>query len=200
MENIIKYFSVGFFFCYMLVAFVLPTIRTYRQTGINPITFGGEDNAHNYVGKWFKIVIALIPIVIACAIIGTPLYSYLLPAFYLKHNSIQWIGIALCVGSFVWTATAQWQMGTAWRIGIDDKHKTPLLQTGLFSVSRNPIFLGMLITLIGFFLMLPNALTMLILVAGYLLIQIQIRLEEDFLSKQHGLEYHKYKTQTRRFL
>ena len=34
----------------MLVAFVIPTYRTYKQTGINPITFGKNDNAHDYIG------------------------------------------------------------------------------------------------------------------------------------------------------
>lgn len=32
---------------YLLVAFVIPTYRTYRQTGVNPITFGKNDNAHD---------------------------------------------------------------------------------------------------------------------------------------------------------
>jgi hypothetical protein len=35
---------------YLSVAFVIPTYRTYKKTGINPITFGKADNAHDYIG------------------------------------------------------------------------------------------------------------------------------------------------------
>jgi hypothetical protein len=54
-------------------------------------------------------------------------------------------------------------------------------------------FLNCWLTLLGFFLLLPNALTLLYLAAGYLLIQIQIRLEEEFLEKQHDIHYYNYK-------
>jgi protein-S-isoprenylcysteine O-methyltransferase Ste14 len=50
----------------------------------------------------------------------------------------------------------------SWRIGIDTKTKTELVTNGLFSISRNPIFFGMIITLIGVFLATPNALTVLL--------------------------------------
>jgi protein-S-isoprenylcysteine O-methyltransferase Ste14 len=40
----------------------------------------------------------------------------------------------------------------SWRIGIDQSHRTNLVQSGVFSLSRNPIFLGMMLTLFGLFL------------------------------------------------
>ena len=132
--------------------------------------------------------------------IGDIFYQYLLPAHFLIQPSIQGIGVVLCIISLVWTVIAQWQMGKSWRIGIDQKHKTELKTSGLFAVSRNPIFLGMIITLAGCFLVLPNAVTLLVAAAGYLLIQIQIRLEEEFLSHSHGLEYKQYMQTVRRIL
>lgn len=44
----------------LLLVFAVPTYLTYRKTGINPITFGKEDNAHNYIGRIFKILMALL--------------------------------------------------------------------------------------------------------------------------------------------
>ena len=55
-------------------------------------------------------------------------------------------------------------VGESWRIGIDEKHQTALVKTGVFGFSRNPIFLGMMITLAGVFLVIPNVLTLLALV------------------------------------
>jgi protein-S-isoprenylcysteine O-methyltransferase Ste14 len=38
------------------------------------------------------------------------------------------------------------------------------------------------------------------MVAGYLLIQVQVRVEEDFLLKMHGQLYTNYKASVRRFV
>jgi protein-S-isoprenylcysteine O-methyltransferase Ste14 len=91
-------------------------------------------------------------------------------------------------------------MGSSWRIGLDNEKKKELVQTGLFSISRNPIFAGMTTTLFGLFLVLPNAVTLLVLICGYLLIQIQIRLEEEFLLKQHGEKYLEYFRRVKRLI
>ncbi len=88
----------------------------------------------------------------------------------------------------------------SWRIGIDEEKKTALVQAGLFRRSRNPIFLGMIVTLIGVFLTIPNALTLLFLAVGFVLIQIQVRLEEEFLTRTQGEEYAAYRRQVRRWL
>ena len=64
---------------------------------------------------------------------------------------------------------------------------------GVFGLSRNPIFLGMMLTLAGLFLVIPNALTLLTFVTGVVLIQIQVRLEEEILARTHGGEYTEYR-------
>ena len=91
-------------------------------------------------------------------------------------------------------------MGNSWRIGIDEQNQTNLVTTGLFSISRNPIFFGMQNTLAGFFLLLPNDIMLLVVVCGFMLIKIQARLEEEFLLKQHGEIYAMYKTKVNRFI
>ena len=200
MSPLVKYFTTIFFVGYFLIIFVWPTIRTYRQTGINPLTFGSADNAHDFIGRWFKLLLAFIPFTIGVFWINGRLYHYFLPAHFLQDPALQWCGMVLCALSLVWTAIAQWQMGPSWRMGIDEQHPTELRTAGLFARSRNPIFLGVLVALLGFFLLLPNALTLVVLIAGYLLIQIQIRLEEAFLLQQHGARYENYKAHVRRFL
>ena len=199
MYMVIKYFAPLFFLAYLLIAFAWPTIRTWRQTGINPVTFSNTDSAHDYVGKIFKLILALIPLVIV-AYFSDQIYPYLLPANYLDSSNLQFAGIGLFLLSLFWTAIAQMQMGNSWRIGIDSNKHSDLVVSGLFKVSRNPIFLGMIFTLVGFFMMLPNAITLLVMVTGYFLIQIQIRLEEEFLLTQHGSKYQEYKDHTRRLL
>ena len=127
-------------------------------------------------------------------------YDYFLPIKPLEISSIKIAGIVLLVISLAWTIIAQYHMRNSWRIGIDTETKTDLITNGLFSISRNPIFFGMIISMIGLFLITPNACTILFLIVGYMLIQIQIRLEEEFLTKQHGEIYLLYKKSVRRLI
>jgi len=196
----IGYILIIYLIFYFGAAFVLPTYRVWKKTGVNPVTFRGADTAHDYIGKLFKIVMAVLTLAVIIYAFAPELYPNLLPIVWLENKTIQFVGIGLLVLSLSWTILAQIQMGNSWRIGIDEEKETALVQKGLFSLSRNPIFLRMQITLLGFFLVIPNALTILILVLGFVLIQIQVRLEEEFLAKTRGADYEEYRRKVRRWL
>lgn len=102
--------------------------------------------------------------------------------------------------SWIWVLTAQHHMKNSWRIGIDKNSPTELVTSGLFKYSRNPVFLGMMMSLTGLLFLLPNFISLVFLLVGTLLMQIQIRLEEEFLIKQHGDVYSDYKNRVRRFI
>jgi protein-S-isoprenylcysteine O-methyltransferase Ste14 len=70
---------------------------------------------------------------------------------------------------------------------------------GVFGRSRNPIFLGMMATLLGLFLSAPNALTPPVAGLGMTQIQIQVRLEEKLLSHLYGADYEAYRLRVRRW-
>ena len=116
------------------------------------------------------------------------------------NESISTIGIGLMILSMVWIMLAQYQMGKSWRIGIDEKNKTELKTIGLFRVSRNPIFLGMILSQLGFVLYNSTVLNLFILIVTYILISIQVRLEEEFLEKQHGSGYQSFKQKVPRWI
>ena len=200
MQLFLKIYLPVYLILYMAVAFVLPTYRTWKQTGVNPVTFGKTDTAHNYIGFLMKLLIALLFIALLIFSFNIPAYEYLLPVWYLQHPIILYSGLVLIHIALLWVVIAQFQMSKSWRIGIDEKNKTDLITTGLFSISRNPIFLGMILSVTGIFLIIPNALTFFLCLSTYFVIQIQIRLEEEFLIKQHGDEYLHYKQKTRRLL
>lgn len=195
-----KLFLPIYLLIYFAFAFVLPTYRVWKKTGINPVTFRGADTAHDYIGKLFKIVMLVLTLAVIIYTFAPNFYAYLLPIIWMENSTVQYVGIGLLLASLGWTILAQVQMGNSWRIGIDEEKETALVQAGLFRYSRNPIFLGMQITLLGFFLAMPNALTLLILVLGFALIQIQVRLEEEFLTKMHGAEYEEFSRCVRRWV
>ena len=196
----LKFYLPLYLVLYMTVAFVLPSYRTYKQTGINPITFGKTGNAHDYIGFVMKVLIALLFIAVFIYSFSDKAYQYLVPISYLMKEVFMIVGLILIHLSLLWISVAQYQMSNSWRIGIDENNKTELITKGLFSYSRNPIFLGMIISVAGIFFILPNALTFFLMLATYIVIQIQIRLEEEFLEKQHGEQYLIYKQTTKRLL
>jgi protein-S-isoprenylcysteine O-methyltransferase Ste14 len=196
----VNWYLVVYLFIYVLISFVLPTYRTYKQTGVNPITFGKEDNAHDYIGRVMKLLIAGLVLLVTVHAISKNAYNYFVAIPYLQTNTIYYIGLVLIHVALLWVALAQWQMSSSWRIGIDEQHKTQLVTHGLFAISRNPIFLGMLVSILGLFLVLPSAFSFALLVVSYIVIQIQIRLEEAFLTKSFGEQYVQYKAKARRLI
>ena len=104
------------------------------------------------------------------------------------------------MSAFIISIAAHYSMKNAWRIGIDKNSKTELITHGIFSYSRNPVFFSVLLSLAGLFLITPNAFTVAIFAVVYILIQVQVRLEEHFLIREHGQKYLNYKIVTRRFI
>jgi protein-S-isoprenylcysteine O-methyltransferase Ste14 len=199
METALRFFLPLFVLAYVGLTFFWRTFRVWRSAGVNPYRLGNADTAHDFIGRHLRLALALGAAVVLVYSFLPGLYPYLLPARWLQHPALAVTGVGLMLASLVWVLVAQAQMGNAWRIGIDSTHATELVQGGLFQRSRNPIFLGMRVTLLGLFLALPNAPTLLILVLGDALMQIQVRLEEDHLGRLHGERYRDYCRRVRRW-
>ena len=189
------------YYCVFLFAvFVIPTYLTYKKTGIKPFRFDKEETTINYVGKTYKMISAMAFITIIVNAFFPAIIKYFVAIDYLQSNVLAWIGMVLLHLAFVLIVIAQRNMASEWRIGIDNENEVKLVTRGLFSVSRNPIFLAVILLFIGLFLVMPNMVTAIILVAGILVIQIQVRLEEEFLLITLGDEYKRYMGRVKRWL
>ncbi|RZL12879.1 MAG: isoprenylcysteine carboxylmethyltransferase family protein [Pedobacter sp.] len=200
MLQYLNFYLPLFLLVYLTISFILPSVRVYKKTGINPVTFGKTDNAHDYIGTIMKVLTGLLVIAVLLFALSANAYKYLNPISFLQSDWLQYTGLIFIHASLIWIIIAQYHMKQSWRIGIDEKNKTELITTGLFSLSRNPIFLGMMLSTLGIFLIIPDTVTFFVAAASYIVIQIQIRLEEEFLIKQHGTVYSEYKRTVRRLL
>jgi len=190
----------AFFILYFLLVFVLRSILLWKKTGINPLTFNKTDDAHGFNGKVFKAISFLELIIVGIYAFKNDWYEYLLPFWYLENPISQKIGWIFLFISLILVWISQSKMANSWRIGIDDKNKTKLITNGMFSISRNPIFLGIMIANIGLFLVIPNAFTLLIVSLSTLSVNTQIRLEEEFLKREFRKEYIEYAEKVRRWI
>ncbi|MHB8136146.1 MAG: methyltransferase family protein [Anaerolineaceae bacterium] len=187
-----KIYILSFLVVYFLIVFVIPSVRVKRKTGINPYVFKNTDSAHDFLGKVSAPITSLI-FIVALVNLSYPVgLQYFAPFTWLEISALRITGFAIIHLALLWIVIAQIQMSNSWRVGIDHSAKTELKTNGLFSVSRNPVFLGMLVTLFGVFIIIPNAITLLTFVSSSLLFQVQVRLEEEYLKGVHSDPYSNY--------
>jgi protein-S-isoprenylcysteine O-methyltransferase Ste14 len=183
-------------FAYFVVAIVWPTWRTWRRTRVFPVVFHREaETAQRVVGALMGIfLVALVAWSLLCAVLEPGRLG-------IWRLAVEWqaIGWLLFLGGLGVSVIAQAQMGASWRVGIDDR-PTLLVTTGLFTLSRNPIFSGMFLTLAGVVLITPAPWTLTGCVIALILVSLQVRLEERNLVRMHGHAYTAYAARVGRFV
>lgn len=111
------------------------------------------------------------------------------------------VGLALCALGTTVTMVSQFQMGSSWRIGVDATEETELVTHGMFSFSRNPIYLGMLVIGLGFLFLVPHVFMLTSYVFAYIGIDLQVRkLEEPHLQRVFGEAYQNYTSAVGRYV
>lgn len=200
MTTILKIVLPIYLILFFGLAMLWRSYLAWKRTGVNPYMLGGGDSVHDYVGKLFRVTLIGASLIVLAFSLYEPLYFFLIPISWLKSTWLMGIGLALLFVALVWVLIAQIQMGDSWRIGIDEQTKSPLVQHGLFGVSRNPIFLGMMMMLVGLLLTVPTAATLAVTLLGIVLVHIQVRLEESFLLEKYGETYRAYQGRVRRWI
>jgi protein-S-isoprenylcysteine O-methyltransferase Ste14 len=109
-------------------------------------------------------------------------------------------GAVLLFAGLILLVTAQLHLGASWRIGIEAGARPGLVTDRLYAFSRNPIFLGMLVLVAGYAMMLPTVLSLVVLVALYLGIRQQVAAEEAYLVATYGEAYRAYAARVGRFV
>lgn len=181
-------FLLGFWMLFFLSTFVWRSSINFKRHGVNPLVLPSDDSTYGYVGNTFKLLIFWI--------FGWLIYGFFQPA---QSGPLVALGFPLMLSGWLLVLVSQRDLGTSWRIGIDQHTPTALIQHGIYQRSRNPIFLGMRLALLGFWLCQPHLAVLLALVLGEVLMQIQVRLEEEHLLKMHGQTYQAYRSGTPRW-
>ena len=110
------------------------------------------------------------------------------------------IGAAISLAGITIMVIAQWQMGAAWRFGVDESEQTDLVTRGLYSLVRNPIYSGVFLFGIGLLVLLPHVYMLFFLILTYSSIELQVRfVEEPHLRHLHGAMYEQYAAHAGRY-
>jgi len=119
---------------------------------------------------------------------------------FFESEAVAWVGVVLCFAGLTLLLLTLISFGKSFRVGIDIDHPDKLVTTGVFSFSRNPIYVAGGLVFLGQFLVFPNWILLLYLAAAGWLIHRQVLREEEFLRKQYGQEYAEYCHRVRRYL
>ena len=110
------------------------------------------------------------------------------------------LGGALLFGGLALLVVAQLELGASWRIGIDPGARAGLVTAGVYRFSRNPIYLGLHISIAGYAVLLPTLLSAALLLGTYLGIRRQTAAEESYLVQTYGEAFRGYARRVGRLL
>ena len=184
----------------VLAASSVVRIVGLRQAGVNAVALRAGDDAHGFMSRMFSVLLSTTVIFCLVYAVRPATHATLGPLAWPGQEIVAWIGAALAIAGTALAVVAQFGMGRSWRIGFREGDESALVSDGLYRFSRNPIYVGMMGAMIGIFLTVPNAVTLTLLIAIWITTSVQIRLEEEFLSRRHGAAYEGYRARTRRWL
>jgi len=121
----------------------------WRRTGVNPYAFGNGDTVHDYVGKLFRFTLLATALIVLAFFLSESLYNLLMPIPFLDSSLMIGIGLVLLASALIWVLVAQIHMGDSWRIGIDEKTNSPLVQHDYLVFRATPFFSGCWLCLLG---------------------------------------------------
>jgi protein-S-isoprenylcysteine O-methyltransferase Ste14 len=178
------------------------SLRFWRIYGFCPIHLPrpGDPSAHAFLsrvlGACFGVVLTL-----GALAAFWPEGLEELDLLYAHRHPVLLVPGALLAALATWLVwRGQEDMASSWRVGIAPGERTDLVTGGLYRFCRNPIYLGLLVAQAACCCLLPGYLSGGLLVLGGVLLQVQARLEEAHLLRQHGASYAAYCARVGRFL
>ena len=160
-----------------------------------PICYRITDAMHRLE---LKIPPAIVAAVIAA---GMWLVAYTLPAFTYAPMLVATVGLGLIGFAIIGWAMLSFLEAQTTVNPMKPSSASVLVTSGVYRHTRNPMYLGTFLILVGWALFLANALSFLVLPAFILYMnQFQIKPEERALTARFGREYLEYMAQVPRWI
>jgi len=163
-----------------------------KKTGIEALNFGKIDKKDFFIPPFVLLYFYLI----IANTFNLPRFGKVLTS----DSIISWIGVILCIFALVLFLWGIASFGKSFRVGIDLHKPGKLIFTGVFSISRNPLYVAFFMILIGIFLIFPTWIFFIYFVAGLWLIDRQVCREENSLRSIYGKEYDDYCNKVNRYI
>ena len=191
--NIQNILSVCAFALFVIIVLIRAAVM--RGKGIRTLVFG-QTNKRDFL--LLLLVLTIVYAVIARTF-GLPISDEAIQPFWTTEIP-GWFGLALCAAAITGFVLTLVSFGDSFRVGIDTNMPGELITTGMFAVSRNPIYVCFLLFFTGMFLIHRNAVIVVAIVLFAMVIHRQVLREEAFLKEHYGTEYETYRKKVKRYL
>lgn len=201
-EELKAYIVIGFYSVLFLSIYGYDVyLRRGRDEGVSG-TWGYSEIPPGM--RWMPMVATLCGLYILAYsfifIFYPDIQNYYLPVRAMQDSRIAILGMALVIAGLAILLICQYQLGRSYRLNLPNK-TTQLVTTGLYAISRNPLYIGLYMAMFGIFFMLPNWIYLVCLLFFILNYHFKITLlEEKYLLQQFGEEYQDYCARVRRYL
>lgn len=118
----------------------------------------------------------------------------------LNKPTIMYVGFILGIIGLVLCRIAQVTIGKSWRVGIDEQSKSALVTNGIYKYIRNPTYTGLYFLCAGVWLINPTVVYSYWILLFYVMMEFQVRCEEEYLETMYGNEYLNYCKRTKRYI
>jgi protein-S-isoprenylcysteine O-methyltransferase Ste14 len=177
----------------LMIGIVLIRVLLMKRKGIEAMNFGKIDKTDFIIPPFALFYFYT---VFAAAFNFHPISTQ----EFFRSEVMSWIGVGFCLAGLLLLLWSLISFGQSFRVGIDKDHPEKLITTGVFSFSRNPIYVAFAFILLGQFLIFSNWILLIYFGAAIWLFHRQVMREEDYLKKQYGPEYSEYCNRVRRYL
>lgn len=183
----------------VLVASALRGLKL-RRAGIRAYGFDHNGAIQAVAERFWKLAVALLATAALIAWLAPEIEVYFGKPAWSETPALRWIAAGVLAFSMLLILAAQAAMGASWRVGVPAEGPGALVTSGLFALSRNPVFVGMFGLALAMFLWSPTMLTAALLPLAAFTMAMQVRIEEDALLAKHRELYAAYQRRTPRWV
>jgi protein-S-isoprenylcysteine O-methyltransferase Ste14 len=183
---------LGLVLIFFITAFAFKTIKTYLTT---------KQSVKGKSRKLSTSILISTTLYILILLRLTILGPYWLFEFdFSSYLIINYLGLAFVTLGFIIGILALITMNNSWRVGIKYDQKTELIHSGIYRISRNPYFLSYDLLFLGYVLIFPSIILLILLLLLAFVFHQMIIEEEKYLQSVHGDNYLKYKKRVKRYI
>ena len=183
---------LGLILIFFILAFAIRNIKTYLST------------KQSIRGKSLKLTLSILVSTIIYGLILLRLTiiksNWIFEFDFSSYLIIKYIGLTIVSFGFILGILALIAKKNSWRVGIKYDQKTDLVTTGIYRFSRNPYFFSYDILILGYILIFPSIILIVLYLTLAIIFHNMILDEEKYLQSVHGDSYIDYKRKVNRYL
>jgi len=199
--NIIDGIITTILFLGYLILWEIKRKELMKSTGIDAnVIVKAEKPIQKYFGNLENVMTIAVIIIIVAHTLLNPDTLILKRVSAINSTIYKMIGFAIGILGLTICRIAQTTIGNSWRVGIDENAKPGLAKNGIYRTIRNPTYSGLFTLCVGVLIINPTVLFLYWVLTFFIIMEFQVRCEEEYLEQIYGDEYIEYFKTTKRYV